>query len=109
MLIEKDRRTTEVLGRPASSVLRVHQHLQRKPNITIPATAEQLSLSAPAVAKALQHMVELGLVRETTGNQRHRLLTYHRYLNILNRGTLKLLLDYSATVVACNGRNHVRS
>lgn len=86
-LIEHDRRRVEALGRPASSVLRVHQHLQRKPIITIPATAEQLSLSAPTVAKALQHMVKLGLVRETTGRQRHRLFTYHRYLDILNRGT----------------------
>jgi Fic family protein len=86
-LIEKDRRKIEDLGRPAASVLRVHQHLQRKPIITIPATAEQLSLSAPTVAKALQHMVKLGMVRETTGKQRHRLFTYHRYLEILNRGT----------------------
>jgi len=31
-------------------------------------------------------MVELDLVRETTGKQRHRLFTYHRYLNTLNRG-----------------------
>jgi hypothetical protein len=45
-LIEKDRRTIEKLGRPAGSVLRVHLHLQRKPIITIPATAEQLSLCA---------------------------------------------------------------
>jgi Fic family protein len=30
-LIEKDRRKIEELGRPAASVLRVHQHLQRKP------------------------------------------------------------------------------
>ena len=86
-LIEKDRRNIEELGRPAASVLRVHQHLQRKPIITIPATAEQLSLSAPTVAKALQHMVRLGMVRETTGKQRHRLFTYHNYLEILNRGT----------------------
>jgi Fic family protein len=86
-LIEKDRRAIEELGRPAGSVLRVHLHLQRKPIITIPATAEQLSLSAPTVAKALQHMVKLGIVRETTGKQRHRLFTYHRYLEILNRGT----------------------
>jgi Fic family protein len=64
-----------------------HQHLQRKPIITIPATAEQLSLSAPTVAKALQHMVKLGMVRETTGKQRHRLFTYRRYLDILNQGT----------------------
>ena len=86
-LIEGDRHKIETLGRPASSVLRVHQHLQRKPIVTIPATAEQLSLSAPTVAKALQHMVKLGLVRETTGKQRHRLFTYHRYLDILNQGT----------------------
>jgi len=86
-LIEGDRHKIEALGRPASSVLRVHQHLQRRPIITIPATAEQLSLSAPTVTKALQHMVKLGLVRETTGKQRHRLFTYHRYLDILNRGT----------------------
>ena len=86
-LIEEDRREIEALGRPASSVLRVHQHLQRKPIVTIPVTAEQLSLSAPTVAKALQHMVKLGLVRETTGKQRHRLFTYHRYLVILILGT----------------------
>jgi Fic family protein len=70
-----------------ASVLRAHHHLQPKPIITIPATAEQLSLSAPTVAKALQHMVKLGMVRETTGKPRHRLFTYHRYLEILNRGT----------------------
>jgi hypothetical protein len=32
-------------------------------------------------------MVGLGMVSETTGRQRHRLFTYHRYLDILNRGT----------------------
>jgi Fic family protein len=86
-LIDNDHRKIEQLGRPASSVLRVHQHLKRKPIIKIPATAEQLSPSGPTVAKALQHMVKLGIVRETTGKQRHRLFTYHRYLEILNQGT----------------------
>jgi hypothetical protein len=38
------------------------------------------------VAKALQHIVKLGMVRETIGKQRHRLFTYHRYLEILTRG-----------------------
>ena len=47
----------------------------------------ELSFSAPTVAKALQHMVKLGMVHETTGKQRHRLFTYHRRLEILNRGT----------------------
>jgi hypothetical protein len=35
----------------------------------------------------LQYTVKLGIVRETTGKQRHRLFTYYRYLEILNRGT----------------------
>jgi Fic family protein len=105
-LIESDRRRIEQLGRPAASILRVHQHLQRKPIITIPATAEQLSLSAPTVAKALQHMVKLGLVRETTGKQRHRLFTYHRYLEILNEGTE--IPRSEGSIVAGTSRSVVR-
>jgi Fic family protein len=86
-LFEEDRHKIERLGRPAASVLRIHQHMQRKPILSIPATAEQLSLSAPTVAKAIQHMHKLGIVRETTGKQRHRLFVYQRYLAILNQGT----------------------
>jgi Fic family protein len=86
-LFEGDRRKIEQLGRPAASILRVHQHMQRKPILSIPATAEQLSVSAPTVAEAIQHMRKLGIVRETTGKQRHRLFVYGRYVDILNEGT----------------------
>jgi Fic family protein len=86
-LFEEDRRKIERLGRPAASILRIHQHMQRKPILSIPATAEQLSVSAPTVAKAIQHMRKLGIVRETTGKQRHRLFVYRRYVDILNQGT----------------------
>jgi Fic family protein len=51
-LFEEDRRKIERLGRPAASIIRVHQHMQRKPILSIPATAEQLSVSAPTVGKA---------------------------------------------------------
>ncbi|MBI3684646.1 MAG: Fic family protein, partial [Acidobacteria bacterium] len=86
-LFESDRRTIEGLGRPAPSALRVQRHMQRKPIISIPTTAEALSLSAPTVTKAIDHMMRLGMLRETTGKQRHRLFVYDRYLAILNRGT----------------------
>ena len=86
-LFEEDRRKIERLGRSAASALRVHQHMQRKPILSIPATAKQLSLSAPTVAKTLQHLRDLGIVRETTGRQRHRLFVYQRYVAILNQGT----------------------
>jgi Fic family protein len=61
--------------------------MQRNPIITIPATAGKLSISAPTVAKSIEHMRILGMIRETTGKQRHRLFVYDKYLAILNQGT----------------------
>jgi hypothetical protein len=39
------------------------------------------------VAKSLEHMRRLGIVREITGRPRHRLFVYDAYLAILNEGT----------------------
>ena len=86
-LFESDRRKIEGLGRPVASVLRVHQVTQTSPIISIPATARKLSLSAPTVIKSIEHMVKLGMMREITGKQRHRLFVYDPYLAILNEGT----------------------
>lgn len=86
-LFEADRHRIEELGRPAASALRVHQILQQKPLIGINEAAEKLKMSQPTVAKSIQHLEELGIVRETTGRQRGRRFVYGEYLNILNRGT----------------------
>ena len=86
-LFEADRHRIEELGRPAASALRVHQMLQQKPLIGINEAAEKLKMSQPTVAKSIQHLEELGIVRETTGRQRGRRFVYSEYLNILNRGT----------------------
>lgn len=85
-LLGEDRSRIDSLGRAAASILRVHHLLQRRPIVSIPAAAKQLSLSAPTVAKAFQHLQDLGILRETTGKQRHRLFVYRRYLDILNQG-----------------------
>jgi Fic family protein len=86
-LFDEHRRQIETLGRPAASVLRVFQHMQRNPIVSIPATAQKIGLSAPTVAKSLEHMRRLGILREITGRQRHRLFLYDAYLAILNEGT----------------------
>jgi Fic family protein len=75
------------LGRPAASALRVFEHMQRNPIVSIPAAATSIGLSAPTVAKSLEHMQQLGMLREITGRQRHRLFVYEAYLAILNEGT----------------------
>ena len=75
------------MGRPAASVLRVFEHMQRNPIVSIPAAAERIGISAPTVAKLLEHMHELGMLREITGKQRHRLFVYEAYLAILSEDT----------------------
>jgi Fic family protein len=86
-LFEGDQKKIESLGRPAGSTLRVFQNLQRSPIGAIPSTARKIGISAPTVGKSFDHLMRLGIVRETTGRERHRLFVYQRYLAILNEGT----------------------
>ncbi len=86
-LFEDDREKVEGLGRPATSALRVHQYLQTKPILSVPVAADALKLSAPTVRKSVNHLIDLGIVRETTGKRRDRLFVYSDYLDILNQGT----------------------
>jgi Fic family protein len=82
-----DLRKIEELGRPAASALLVFEHLQRNPIISIPDAAEKIGTSAPTVAKSVEHLRRLGILREKTGLQRRRLFVYQDYLAILNEGT----------------------
>jgi Fic family protein len=86
-VFDEHRRKIEALGRPAASVLRVFEHMQRNPIVSIPAAAASIGISAPTVAKSLEHMRRLGMLREITGRQRHRLFVYDAYLAILSEGT----------------------
>ena len=86
-VFEKDRQRIEQLGRPAGSALRLHQYLQTRPLITIQKAADDTGMTRPTVAASMKHLVELGIVRELTGKERHRLFVYDEYLEILNEGT----------------------
>lgn len=86
-LFETDRQRIEGLGRPAASVLRVHQLFQLKPIISVPDAAGRLGLSAPTIRKSIVHLLDLGMLREITGKRRDRLFVYEAYLGILNQGT----------------------
>jgi Fic family protein len=86
-LFDEDRTAIQMLGRSAASVFRVHDLLQRRPLVTIQAASKQLKLSLPTIGKSLEHLIELGIVREVTGKQRRRVFAYRKYLAVLDRGT----------------------
>lgn len=68
-------------------MLRVHQHAQTHPIISIATAAQEIGITFPTVAGAIEHMQRLGILREITGKQCGRLYAYGGYLDILNEGT----------------------
>ncbi len=86
-LLEADRRRIESLDRPSTSALRVFQHAQTNPILSISRTAEKTGITFPTVTSAIGHLQKLGVLRETTGRRRGRLFVYGAYLDILNEGT----------------------
>lgn len=86
-LFEKDQGKISGLGRAANSALRVHSELQRAPLQSVPRMAKTLKLTQPTVQKSLDHLVNLGIVREFTGKRRSRIYEYAKYLKILDEGT----------------------
>ena len=86
-LFAADRKKIQTLGRAATSALRVHEYLQRKPIASIQTTAKSLKVSVPTVTAALHHLVRIGIVEEVTGKRRDRLFTYSRYFKIVSEGT----------------------
>ncbi|MBZ2184656.1 MAG: hypothetical protein K7J46_08070 [Bryobacter sp.] len=75
------------LGRPAASVLRIHQYTQTRPIFSIRGAVNVTGLSYPTVAGAVEHMQNLGILHEITGKQRDRIYAYAEYLAILSEGT----------------------
>ncbi|RWG83380.1 Fic/DOC family N-terminal domain-containing protein [Mesorhizobium sp.] len=55
--------------------------------VTIQKAAQELSLSEPTINSALGHLISIGIVREVTGKQRHRVFAYQAYLDRLAEGT----------------------
>jgi len=86
-LFEKNRRQLQTLGRAASSALRVHQYLQKRPIAGIREMEKSLGLTYPTVAGALGRMKKLHIVKELTGFKRNRVFVYAPYVALLSEGT----------------------
>lgn len=68
------------LGARASNGFRLIEHMYRSPYITVNQATEILSVSFPNANALLQDLVESGLLREVTGQQRNRIFFYAPYV-----------------------------
>jgi hypothetical protein len=88
-VFEEDAARVADLGRRAPNALRAFDAFRRRPVRNIAAIAATTGASLPTVSRAVESLVELGIVREITGRKRERAYCYGRYLEILNGGTVR--------------------
>ena len=81
--IESDRTKISTLGRAAASTLAVHQAMLRHPIADIAKLKELTGLTNATIGKALNALLDLGIIGELTGNKRNRLFCYNRYMDSL--------------------------
>ncbi|WP_297904344.1 Fic family protein, partial [Metallibacterium sp.] len=74
------------LGRAAANALRVFDALRARPIASINDLSRRTAVSYPTVARAIESLAALGIVRELTGRKRDRVFAYDRYLAVLNEG-----------------------
>lgn len=86
-LFKEDADRVHALHRGAPSALRVFNALRERPVTTLDTAARRAGISFPTAAKGMNTLLELGLVRELTGQRRNRVFVYSQYLSILNAGT----------------------
>jgi Fic family protein len=80
-------RKIATLGRAAKNAGRLYGYLEGSPIIELGKTAAELGLSYNTVAKAVDKLCALGILKQTTANARNRRFSYTEYLDILRRGT----------------------
>lgn len=73
--------------RRAATILQVFAVLQKRPLVNLNQICQHTELSFPAVAKAMEELLRLGIAREITGKRRDRVFAYDDYLKILSEGT----------------------
>jgi DNA-binding transcriptional ArsR family regulator len=78
-----------VLAAPASSVMavRLFEALGQHPIVTIARLTELLEITKPTATKAVNTLVDAGILTETSGRRRDRTYSYAAYLDRLRVGT----------------------
>jgi Fic family protein len=86
-LSDTDRKQISGLGRVSVSALQVQNALIQHPISSPARLVEKTGLTAATVNKCIGHLEKLGIVKELTSRKRNRLFSYHRYVEIMNKGS----------------------
>ncbi|HME10449.1 MAG TPA: Fic family protein [Bryobacteraceae bacterium] len=82
-LREQHRRLAMDLGRSTSRALVLLESLYRQPVVSLTQISEVCDITFQGASDLAKHFCSLGILKETTGQRRHRLFAYGRYLALL--------------------------
>ena len=74
-------------NRKNDNVRRVFDYIEQHPIIDIRKTSEALALSYNTVSTAVNKLVQIGILKDTTNYSRNRVFVYEEYINIIKRDT----------------------
>ena len=83
-LFDKHRAVIAASGKSTSTLLAIHGYLQRHPVTNSTRIREACNISLPTALRALAVLQSLGIIREITGKERHKVFVYQTYIDILN-------------------------
>lgn len=75
------------LGRAAKNAMLVFDYLESNPIIEIRKTADALGITFNTTSSAVNRLVDMGILVQTSDNSRNRTFAYEAYLDILRKGT----------------------
>nr|WP_198027299.1 winged helix-turn-helix domain-containing protein [Candidatus Paracaedibacter symbiosus] len=70
-----------------AAILNIYNYLQHHPIATTTKIKQACSLSLPTIMRSLTSLEKMGIIKEITGKERHKIFVYKEYLDILNQGT----------------------
>jgi Fic family protein len=86
-LVNDDRRRLTNLDSVNVSAIRLFERLPEHPMITATKALELTTSTKPTTNKAIETLVEAGVLEEITGKQRDRIYAYRKYLDVLAEDT----------------------
>ncbi|MFN9962009.1 MAG: Fic family protein, partial [Planctomycetota bacterium] len=89
-LVSEDRRTLMNLSSLSVSAIRLFELLPEHPMVTAAKALELTESTKPTANKAIESLVEAGILEEITGKQRDRIYAYRKYLDVLAEDTATL-------------------
>ena len=86
-IVGVDRTRLLAAGEVSVGAIRLFELLPKHPVVTVATVVRLLRVAKPTAGRAVEALIEAGVLVETTGKKRDRWFAYERYLDLLRVGT----------------------